>query len=168
MGQHPLISRILKGAKPRYETTWDVAQVLRWMETPLRTYLISLPCLTRPMRSSDLAQLDLRFRRYLPEGGRLAKQDRPGKVSSSSRNFFFPKFDQKPAYEKATSVVRMSNGEQKLLLAVVKPHIPIAPSSVARWIKVALQKSGVNVSIFKGHSTRAASAVSAGITVAAL
>ena len=38
VGQHPLISRILKGAfnsrppKPRYETTWDVAQVLRWME----------------------------------------------------------------------------------------------------------------------------------------
>ncbi len=84
VGQHPLISRILKGAfnsrppKPRYETTWDVAQVLRWMENlgpndslsiaDLSHKLTMLLCLTRPMRSSDLAQLDLRFRRYLPEG----------------------------------------------------------------------------------------------------
>ncbi len=129
------------------------------------------------MRSSDLAQLDLCFRRYLPEGvcfqsSGLAKQDRPGKVRTE---FFFPKFDQKSivcpvtTLKAATSGVRTSDGEQKLLLAVVKPHKPIAPSSVARWLKMALQKSGVNISIFKGHSTRAASAtaaVSAGITVA--
>ena len=38
VGQHPLVSRVMKGAfnlrppQPRYEATWDVTTVLRYIE----------------------------------------------------------------------------------------------------------------------------------------
>ena len=46
--------------------------------------LVMLMALTRPTRAADLQQLDLRFRRYLPEGVKfqasgLAKQTRANK-----------------------------------------------------------------------------------------
>ncbi|VDI20620.1 Hypothetical predicted protein [Mytilus galloprovincialis] len=43
-----------------------------------------------------------------------------------------------------------------LLLSVVKPHHHIVPSSVARWLKETIKKSGFS-SLFTGHSTRSAS-----------
>ncbi len=55
--------------------------------------LTMLLCLTRPMRSSDLAQLDLRFCRYRS----VFPTKRSCKARQTRRTeFFFPKFDQKP------------------------------------------------------------------------
>ena len=57
---------------------------------------VMLLALTRPSRSADLSQLDLRFRHYLPEGvtfqpTKLAKQSRQLKPIAE---FFFPVFTQ--------------------------------------------------------------------------
>ena len=196
VGQHPLICRVLKGVfnsrppKPRYQSTWSVKSVLTWMEglgpnsklslTDLSHKLAMLLCLVRPMRSSDVAKLDLRFRRYLPEGvsfqpANLTKQDRPGMARIE---FFSAKFAHNSvlcpvetlrAYEKVTEPWRPQNGEQKLFLGLVKPHKPVVSSTIARWLKGVLEKSGINTDIFNGHSTRAAAvttAASAGITIA--
>ena len=78
IGEHPLVTRLLKGEFnqrplcPRYETTLDVAQVTEYLEktgengklTPqqLSWNLATLFCLTRPLRSSDLCRLDLKYR----------------------------------------------------------------------------------------------------------
>ena len=43
-----------------------------------------------------------------------------------------------------------------LLLSMVKPHHPITPSSVARWLKETISKAGIS-DIFTAHSTRSAS-----------
>ena len=56
--------------------------------------LTMLLALTRPTRSSDLTSLDLRFRRYIPEGvmfkpTKLAKQSRPEKEIA---DLFFTSF----------------------------------------------------------------------------
>ena len=111
VGQHPLVSRVMKGAfnlrppQPRYETTWDVTKVLNYIESlgsseslslrDLSWKLAMLLALTRPSRSADLVKLDLRFRRYSPEGvtfqeAGLAKQSRAGKPRAE---FFFPAFE---------------------------------------------------------------------------
>lgn len=101
IGQHPLVSRLLKGAfnqrppKPRYEATWNVSQVFDGIASwgafdslSLQHFtwkLAMLLSLTRPSRSSDLANLDLRFRKHTPEGvvfqeASLAKQSKTGQT----------------------------------------------------------------------------------------
>ena len=110
IGQHPLVSRLLKGAfqsrppLPRYTETWDVAMVLSYLDghtldENLSLKLLSqrtlmLLALSRPSRSADLSKLDLRGYRNSPEGAvflptALAKQSKAGRPL---REFFFPKF----------------------------------------------------------------------------
>ena len=107
IGQHPLVTRLLKGAfqtyppLPRYTGTWDVNQVLNHLQNgPLDKGIslkhlsyktVMLLALTRPSHSVDVAKLDLRGYRNTPEGAvflpfALAKQSRPGKEIKD----FFP------------------------------------------------------------------------------
>ena len=46
-------------------------------------------------------------------------------------------------------------------MATVKPHKPVAPCTIARWLKEVLKLSGIDVSIFTAHSTRSALASAA-------
>ena len=75
VGQHPLVTRLLKGIfhdrspLPRYSGTWNVQNVLNYLERlgenkslPLKLLswkLTMLLALTRPSRSADLSNLDL-------------------------------------------------------------------------------------------------------------
>ena len=99
VGQHPLISRLLKGIfhdrppLPRYTNTWNVQTVLNYLEGLGENQFLSLKvltwkltmllALTRPSRSADLSQLDLGRKTYKPDGvcfypNALAKQSRQG------------------------------------------------------------------------------------------
>ena len=141
--------------QPQYESTWDVAQVTQYLENTGENSKLSLQeptlklamllCLTRPSRSSDLCGLDLNFRRYIPEGvtfqaSCLARQSRSNKPRSE---LFFPGFLGSPhlcpvtsltAYEDRTKNLRVADTQSKLFLGVIKPHNPVAPSTVARWL----------------------------------
>ena len=80
IGQHPLVSRFLKGVyntrppTPRYPITWDVDVILTYMSTLLHNAelgqkymsykLAMLLALANADRCSDLAALDLNFRTY--------------------------------------------------------------------------------------------------------
>ena len=84
MGQHPLVTQLLKGMfnnrppRPRYSHTWDVASVTKYLASLGNKRLLSLKklsfklamlfCLTCPERVSALTKLDLRHCRVLPEG----------------------------------------------------------------------------------------------------
>lgn len=62
--------------------------------TELTHKTVMLLALTRPSRAADLSHLDLRFRRYLPEGvsfqpTKLAKQSRQFRLVAE---FLFPAF----------------------------------------------------------------------------
>ena len=141
-----------------------------------------LLALTRPSRSMDLTNLDIRFRHYSPEGvtfqsAKLAKQSRQTKPV---RDFFFPKFEQNKKlcpvltlqeYEKRTTDKRSPNGSTQLLIAMIRPHKPVSSSTVARWLKTVLNNAGIDTSIFKAHSVRSAacsSASEAGVTTATI
>ena len=134
--------------------------------------------LTRPSRSADLANLDLRFRRYLPEGvtfqpTKLAKQSRQSKPMSE---FFFPAFMANPllcpvtalrAYEHRTQKFRREEGLNPVFLTTIKPHNVASSSTIARWLRNVLEKAGIDTSIFKAHSVRGAAvtaASNAGVT----
>ena len=104
VGQHPLVSRLMKGAfnqhppKLQYAVTWDVSKVLDHIESlgssdslslqNLTWKLAMILALTRPSMSADLVMLDLRYRRYTPVGvvfqeSGLAKQTQENKHQSS-------------------------------------------------------------------------------------
>ena len=84
MGQHPYVTRLLKGAlnkrppKPRYSHTWNVDVMIKYMISlgknrtlslkVISMKLVTLFALTCPERISALASLDLRHCSVLPEG----------------------------------------------------------------------------------------------------
>lgn len=196
VGQHPIISRLMAGAlnsrppQPRYNATWDVQEVLVFLENmgsykdlslkDLTIKTAMLLALTRPSRSADLCQLDLSQSKERPEGFTfhptvLPKQARAGR---SIQEFFFPRFSDNKLicpvealnqYVSKTESLRSQGQDRvtRLFIGCVKPHKPVTSSTVARWLKTVLEKTGIDVSIFKAHSTRSASvsaAANLGIT----
>ena len=89
--QHPLVARAIKTSA---KITWNVATVTTYIESlkdntelfyaKLTQKTEMFFALTRPSRSADLFQLDLRLRSNLPEGvifqsAKLVKQSRQSK-----------------------------------------------------------------------------------------
>ena len=86
MGQHPLVSRFLKGVfncrplAPRYTTTWDIDVVLSYIKSLpdnehlsfqlLKCKVVMLMVLINGDRCSDLAALDLYFQ-YFQDGAKF-------------------------------------------------------------------------------------------------
>ncbi len=110
VGQHPLVTRLIKGAfhqrppQPRYAETWDVAKVTAHINSmgenvtlsinDLTLKTVALLAFTRPSRSVDLAKLSRVHCKYSPEGVTFApialtKQSRQGKPLT---DFFFARF----------------------------------------------------------------------------
>ena len=87
--------------QPRYSHTWNVSTVTTYIESLGENDSLSLADLTQKTvmlfaltRSTDLSQLHLDFRRYLPEvvafqPTKLAKQSRPNQTTG---RIFFPAF----------------------------------------------------------------------------
>ena len=84
VGQHPLVIRLMKGIanerppKPRYTTTWDVAEVTTYLSALGENKTLSLKLLTKkllmllalvsPERASVLWELDIRYLKKQPDG----------------------------------------------------------------------------------------------------
>ena len=189
VGQHLLVSRLLKGAfntrppMPKYEKTWEVHRVTVYLRSLGENSDLGLKLLTHKLamllalvsahRSSDLVRLTLQGKRQTPSGiflkpSGLAKQSRPGQEKGISP-VFIPAFLEDSrlcqvrcleAYERATGTLR---SHQQLFLGVVAPHKPVCSSTIARWLKEVLKASGIDTAVFSAHSTRGASASSAAL-----
>ena len=58
-------------------------------------------------------------------------------------------------YLEATSLLRKSaEQKQNLFIAFVKPHKPVAPCRVARWLRLVMQGAKIDIDKFKAHSVR--------------
>ena len=150
--------------------------MLQWGHTTslslkLLTYkLVMLMSLARPSHSADLASLCIDHCHYKPEGvvfvpSVLTRQSRQGKPLTE---YFFASFtDNKELcpvetlrqYQKVTASLRKESTH--LFVAIVKPHKPIAPCTITRWLKKVLKLSGFDTNIFTAHSTRSASSSAA-------
>eukprot|EP00118_Oscarella_pearsei_P020915 m.231510 g.231510 ORF g.231510 m.231510 type:complete len:603 (+) comp40072_c0_seq1:414-2222(+) len=188
IGQHPLVSRLLKGAanlkppQPRYASMWRVEPVLQYIRdlgqsSKLKVLdlarKVMLLALTRPSRSADLVRIDTRFLRITEEGvcykpTGWAKQQ---KIGVATLEIFHPAFPEEEilcprstveAYLSRTSRWRKGPDYSQLLLSVIERHRPVTSATVARWIKGMMSAAGINVDKFKAHSTRGASASAAG------
>ena len=65
-------------------------------------------------------------------------------------------------YIKKTENHRNRSGDsQPLFLATQRPYSPVSSTSIGRWLKLTLQDAGIDISVFKAHSTRGASSSAA-------
>jgi len=170
VGKHLLVVRMLKGAfnerppRPKYESIWKVDQVLTMFENnghstslslqDLTIKTVMLLALTRPCMGSDLVELDLNARSYVPEGlifqpSHLSKQSCP---SHHSISFFFPRFKENrclcpvetlKVYEEKTAAFCDNPKENRLFQSFIGKHGPVTSSTIARWLKSCLHKAGV-------------------------
>ena len=190
MGQHPLVTRFLKGVfnsrspTPRYSSTWDVLSYLRSLPNntslphTLLTYkLAMLFALSNADRCSDLAALDLGFRslqanvvKFIIPG--LTKTRRTGPPKEA----FYPSLPEFPLlcpvrclreYELRTGTFRAGEGRttDPLFLAVNRP---VRPATIGHWLKRIMTLAGIDTGSFSAHSTRGAAtskARAAGVSV---
>ena len=181
IGQHPLITRTLKGVfneRPpvaKYSAFWDVGVVLKYLRGLGRNDTLSLRlltlksvmlmALTRPARSVDLSKLDIRAR-TLSEAGVTFKAQHLSKQSRASKplaDFFYPRYPEDQticpvvtlqAYEARTLEFRAWSTENRktlLFLSWIGKHDPVTGSTIARWLKTCLAEAGINTEIFKAQ-----------------
>lgn len=189
VGSHPLIKRFMKGVfelrppQPKYRETWNVSVVLEYLKSQypldgltlkdLSFKLLALLAHTSFERANSLHKLDLNYRVYKHDGvlfsiPLLTKTSRPNK---SKKEIFIPGFSEDTSlcvvthlihYERMTLEFRDNNSSNNLLfLSVNKPHKPVSSSTLSRWLKCILQKAGIDISSFQGHSFRSASSSAA-------
>ena len=186
-GSHPLVVRFMKGvfnlrpSLPRYTETWDVQPVLRVLRGmfPLQSLsfkdltlkLVMLMALTQAARVQTLHLLGIPIQ--------VDKQDSIsvplcGAIKQCRQNFNvrviqFRAFPQDNSlcvcttlhhYLDRTSGLRQVTlcENAKLLISFVKPHRPVSGSTIARWIKTIMCRSGVDTGKFTAGSVRQAAA----------
>ena len=192
VGAHPLVARLMKGAynlrppKPRYTSTWDVGEVLTVLQTwgmpadlsdrQLSLKLVMLLALAGAHRTGEVRHLSIEGVRHNIDKVSLtvAVPSKTQRTGEPLRRVEYTAFENKKLcpvahiqeYLTRTATWRSSSGSQ-LLLSFRRPHRPVATSTVARWLRSVLEASGIDMEIFRAHSTRGAAtsaAAKAGIS----
>ena len=184
IGEHPLIVRLLKGMfnvrppVPRYNGTWDVNIVLKFLENlhPLETVemkhlsfkTVALVGLVSAQRSQALAALTLKDMSVAEDGtsfcvSSLLKTSRPGKSSTSimvpknTSNGRLCPHTTLQTYISRTESVRNSICTDSIFISLCSPFKAVGSSSLSRWLKTVLSLAGIDSSVYTGHSFRSAS-----------
>ena len=189
VGAHPLIKRLMSGVlngrppKPRYADTWDVNRVLlhcaslgenkdlTLKQTTTKTAM--LMALTTACRGSELQKMNPLLMKWNPEEVTITL-DKPTKTSKQGKPNYqtsiksFPldrKIDAMAClqnYLEATEEFRTSNARKThLFLSFTAPHNPVQPCTIATWLKTVMTEAGIDTSVYKAHSTRAATTAKA-------
>ncbi|XP_071504200.1 uncharacterized protein [Diadema antillarum] len=197
VGKHPLVSRVLKGIfnkeppKPRYNTTWEVSQVLDYLCSLdnnarlnlllLSEKLIALAALVSAQRVQTLSFLDITYMSISDNSAvfqvvELLKTTttKKGIANQSVELSSFPTNEKLcvlsvlKEYLSRTEPLRQVHGVKKLFISTRKPHKEVTTSTLSRWLKSTLHKAGIDTSVFSAHSYRSASSMAAftqGVTI---
>ena len=181
VGKHPIVIRYLKGVyNLRPVTTknsfvWDVSVVLQYLRKlspvhmlclkQLSFKLVMLIALTNATRSQTIHLLRIDNMQKLP--GEyvftifdLLKQSRPGYKNPRVILKAYPPdrrlcvYTVLKEYLKRTKVFH--NNHKNLILSYIEPHKPVTCSTISRWIKTVMSKSGIDVKQYSAHSVRSA------------
>ena len=142
------------------------------MELSFKT--LALVAMASISRSSTLGIMSRAFSYKENEGEgeeQLFVEFLPGsqeKTGTNREGIFLPSLQEEPAldpvayleaYKGKVSGRNSSSQEDSSLplwLSTKKPHRPIKPVTLAGWLKRAMEKGGVDTSVFKAHSVRSA------------
>ena len=168
----------LRPPVPKYIDTWDVTvllKVLRRMSPVSKLSLrdltlktVTLVAILLAARAQTITLLNLnnmtrRKAKYcFAVGAAELKQSRPG---------YTPPLIELKAYavDRALCVYRaldeylartegLRGSETSLFISYVKPYKKVTSSTIARWVKIMMNRAGIDVTVYKAHSIRAASA----------
>ena len=166
----------LKPPKAKYDCTWDPKIILDYLSKfnsndnlsldQLSKKLVILLALVTGQRMQTLSLIDIRnillnVDSYEIKISEIIKTSKPGKVQPILViPFFKNNLSICPAatltsYLKRTKILR--NEENKLFVAIKKPHKAVGSQTLSRWIKSVLSASGLDTSKFGAYSTRHAS-----------
>ena len=171
--------------KPKYCFIWNVQTVKEFirkewgrnqeLSNKFLTYkLTMLMALTSASRAIGLQHLNIRFMVKIPSSFTFTfhKLPKAWKKRKPPSLVIFYSFEEDSSlyvvavlkeYFKRSEKWRTSD-EWQLLLSFVQPHKPVVSSTISGWIKKVLTISGVDVGVFKGHSTRSASTSKAALS----
>jgi len=180
VGNHYWIKRLMKGIfnkrppMPRYVSTWPVSRMLLYLKSlppndklsrKLLTWKTAvLVALVSADRGDAITALNIDFMSKDSKGyhfliSKPTKTTRPG---HGIKQIDLPKYlkDRRicvsyclDSYLKVTKATRT---DKQLFLSYVKPYKAVTRASIARWIKMIMKKAGIDISIFRPHSTRSA------------
>ena len=179
---HPTVSRFMKGIfelrrpTPKYNAIWDVSMVLRYLSKLYPNESLTLKDLTHKtlmllllvtsQRGQTIHLLDIGtlvtqddiYTFHVLEHTKTSKPGKPYDIINITAYEPDPKLCPLAClklYINKTKELR--HNETRLFISYVKPHKQISRDTISRWTKTVLQNSGVDTSIYKAHSTRAAS-----------
>ena len=181
-GSHPLVVRFMHGvynSRPslaRYTEIWDVRIVLDKLKAmspssslslkDLTYKLVMLVALVSAQRGQTIHLLNIHnmtisdsfFSFTIPE---LTKTSKPGDSAKVIKLMVFTPdtrlcvYDCLNEYIKRTDTLRSDDGQ--LFVSYVKPYKKVSRETIRRWLKHVMLLSGIDINLFKPHSTRAAS-----------
>ena len=165
---------IRKPSLPRYNVTWNVALVLKQLETvnsnscSLRDLLKKLAmclALTTGQRVQTLCVIDIHnmgmdmnyvkiwFRDLLKQSGPSIHLDELY-IETFKANYSLCVVENILRYLEATLPLRKG---YSLFNSTIKPYNSVRRNALANWLKESLRESGINLDTFSPHSTRSAS-----------
>ena len=179
-GAHPLVCRFLRGvfaerpSLPRYKTIWHINTVLKYRkgiqidkDLTLRDLTLKLTMLLALLSGQRCQTLHLLSLEDMTLQAQLCtfKISEPiSKPGSKALQVQFKAYSTDlhlcvvhhlQVYLERTKPLR---GDCKqLLLSFQKPYQAVSKDTVSRWLKLVLKQAGIDISMFKAHSTRAAS-----------
>lgn len=163
----------LRPPQPRYQSTWDVQPVLDWAKTLVNTELnlklLSIKCvmlltLASGQRMQTIAALDLSHTfmhsdKVVFNIAKIIKTSKPGihhtvELCRFAEDVRICPMECLVRYLEVTKSIRKDTG---LFISFHKPHNHVSSQTLSRWVRSALELSGIDNN-FKPHSTRGAAA----------
>ena len=184
VGQHPLITELLKAIgklrppKPKMNGVWDVDIMLKYLKglptnaemeiKSLTLKTIMLIALVAIPRVSEIHRLDLKWMVkkddhliFQIEGNikhsKQGKQNPPLIIHKFEEDHTICPVQTIVDYIERTKDWRQKPEQSKLFLTTIKPHTPVAKTTISNWIKHTLKLAGINTELFTAHSTRSSS-----------
>lgn len=184
-GKHHLVRTYLRGVYnitppvPRYHNTWDPALVLKLLQTwspakdlDLKTLTFKVVTLTLLVSGQRIQTLPFLSLDYMQKTDSCytfriydhLKQSRPGYKNPVISLKAYPNdvslciFTFMLEYLSRTKNLRKDN---YVFVCFKKPHGPASKDTITRWVKVVLEKAGIDTTIFAPHSIRSASSSAA-------
>lgn len=183
IGAHPFVIRFLKGVYnlrppvPRYTEMWDVGKLLQKLRKlspvahlslkQLTLKTVTLVAILLAARAQTLVALDIKNmtvkkNKYCFTVGKATlKQSRPGYTPPLLELAAYP-IDRGVCIHRAlTEYINrtkpLRGTQTQLFISYTKPHASVCAETISRWIKLAMSMAGIDVSVYKSHSVRAAS-----------
>jgi len=190
-GSHPTVVRFLKGVynlRPpmsRYQNIWDVNDVLCYLKklSPVKLLtlkdltlkLAMLIALTHAARAQTLQFLSIvgiqkLSSKFVVYFDGLLKQSRPSFTLTFIELEAYPPdrrlcvYTVLKEYLNRTKPVRKNSQSKRLFLSYVKPYSSVSRDTISRWIRTVMARAGVDTSMYKSHSVRAAASSKAKIS----